>query len=297
MFSRTSIRRPSGEGDIQWLSSSPIRQRPRRRLTGLLVLLGPLVVIAALTVLLVDFAPKQSSVARTTSPRLEQAPAGNDNFPTASTKPAGSQTAPRTILPGPNYPAGDQRPINAPRQAAEAPATSQQMATAVEGTTPSNLNRIPDAATPAAVIPAPAAPPVSVGAPMSLLPGGDSSSQTSNFQADAQASSAPAQAPVNLAGAFPTAPATGAADASDGQDFAVYLDEAAPDEAAARALLGDVQRKYGSQLAGNRLTYRRVKVGDSQMYRVRMSGLSQSRASELCEALKGAGGACEVGPR
>ena len=33
------------------------------------------------------------------------------------------------------------------------------------------------------------------------------------------------------------------------------------------------------------------------MYRVRMSGLTQTRASELCDSLKQSGGGCEVGPR
>lgn len=234
------------DGGVKWLSSTTIRQR-RSRLPALFALLAPLVVIAGLTVLIVDFTPRATA----TPPLL------SSSQPAASTPPPRSPEyepprlpetpAVRTILPSPVAPVA--RPADQPEAAMMTPE------------------------------PPPAANP----APEDILP-----------------SSAPVeQKSVNLAGAFPAqAPASATGEPTpDAAEYAVYFDEAAPGEPEARSLLGEVQKKYAGQLAGGRLTYRRVRVGDGYMFRVRLSGLSQSRAAELCGSLKAGGANCEVGPR
>jgi hypothetical protein len=240
----TRFKRPEPpEGGVKWLSSTAIRQR-RSRLPALFVLLAPLVVIAGLTVLIVDFTPRSTA----TPPLLSSSkPAASPPPPkSAEYEPPRLPETPavRTVLPSPVAPVA--RPASPPEIAMVAPEP-------------------PASSIPEDVVPlAPVAP-----------------------------------KPVNLAGAFPAqppAPLTGEP-TPDAAEFAVYFDEAAPGEPEARSLLGEVQKKYAGQLAGGRLTYRRVRVGDSYMFRVRMSGLSQSRATELCESLKAGGAGCEVGPR
>ncbi|MDB5596455.1 MAG: hypothetical protein JWM36_3416 [Hyphomicrobiales bacterium] len=242
------LKRPEPpDGGVKWLSSTAIRQR-RSRLPALVALVAPLVVIASLTVLIVDFTPRATA----TPPLLSSSKPADSTPPPRSAEyepPRLPETpAVRTILPSPVAPAA--RSPSPPEPAMVTPDP------------PAVASSIPEDAAPAAVAPV-------------------------------------EQKPVNLAGAFPTqtpASTTGEPGA-DGAEYAIYFDEAAPGEPEARSLLGEVQKKYAGQLAGGRLTYRRVRVGDGYMFRVRMSGLSQSRAAEICESLKASGAGCEVGPR
>ncbi|MDB5649983.1 MAG: hypothetical protein JWL62_1503 [Hyphomicrobiales bacterium] len=237
--------------EVQWLSSTAIRQR-RSRVPRSIALFAPLVVIALLTVLIVGIAPRStatppllSSIKPTEAPAAKVAEAEQTR--------AREANAVRTILPSPVTPGPRPAPTPEPQPLSSAPEPmTQSMAVPPDEPTLEDTTSTPPAE----------------------------------------------QKAVNLSGAFPTpAPAPATGEPADGSEFAVYFDEAAPGEQEARSLLGDVQKKYAGQLAGGRLTYRRVRVGDSYMYRVRMSGLTQSRATELCEALKAGGGGCEVGPR
>lgn len=75
--------------------------------------------------------------------------------------------------------------------------------------------------------------------------------------------------------------------------FAVQF-SAADSEAEARRLMLDVAAKYKSHLGGRRLGYRRAKVGDKVVYRVRIAGVSKESAVAICEKVKSAGGNCFV---
>jgi cell division septation protein DedD len=78
-----------------------------------------------------------------------------------------------------------------------------------------------------------------------------------------------------------------------GGGFAVQL--AAPgSEAEARITISRIQQRYGSALGGRQPTVRKATVGERDVYRVRVVGLSQTDANGLCERLKSSGGSCFV---
>ena len=60
------------------------------------------------------------------------------------------------------------------------------------------------------------------------------------------------------------------------------------------ASISRIQQRYGSALGGLQPTVRKATVGDKDVYRVRLVGLSQSDANGVCEKLKTAGGSCFV---
>lgn len=106
------------------------------------------------------------------------------------------------------------------------------------------------------------------------------------------ASTSPAATPATTAprAASPQSPAMAATPSGD---YAVQL--AAPgSQHAAQTAIANLQRRYGSTLAGHQPLVRKATVGSRDVYRVRVVGLSRSDANGLCEKLKGAGGNCFV---
>ncbi|HUZ66914.1 MAG TPA: hypothetical protein VMU56_04535 [Beijerinckiaceae bacterium] len=81
---------------------------------------------------------------------------------------------------------------------------------------------------------------------------------------------------------------------ASGAHFAAYLTSST--EAQARQQLVPLQRKYGSELGGHRLSYHRMRVGGAVVYRVRAGLLSKPQADALCQKIQTAGGSCDVGP-
>ena len=78
-----------------------------------------------------------------------------------------------------------------------------------------------------------------------------------------------------------------------GGGFAVQL--AAPgSESEARAAISRLQQRYGAALGGRQPTVRKATVGEKEIYRVRVVGLSQADANGMCEKLKSSGGSCFV---
>jgi hypothetical protein len=257
----------------------------------LIILVAPLALIAVLAIVIVDMAPKSGS--RTT----RQAAGESETVATIPPRiQAQQQSQPLVAAQAPA--------VRDVRTTPSAPADSPPRGPAAfASSTPPTV--VPSIATPLAPIPQRSEPqqaaslfetPVDSGSSMNSSASDAATSTVPQSPPTTDGSAARTGAPVDLTGAFPTSTPAGT-DTVDGQDYAVYFDEAAPDEQEARNLLGEVQRKYGAQLAGGRLTYRRVRVGDATLYRVRMSGMSQARASELCASLKANGGGCEVGPR
>jgi hypothetical protein len=213
---RTTSKSP----EVRWLASTQIRQRPRRRLRGLVVAL----VLAEIVFVAVVFLAQRRGA---DPPRGQIAVAPKTDAPAAVPDLRG------TIPPA--QPAAPDRPSE--------PAVSV----------------VPDAQT----------------------------------DTDQPPDPPPAASPVT--GAFP-------APSSDGDDptaanFAVYLNEFAPDQAGALALAIGAQRRFGAALGGARFSYKRVRAADNDVFRLRVSGFSRERASQICEAVTEMGGACEVGPK
>jgi cell division septation protein DedD len=78
-----------------------------------------------------------------------------------------------------------------------------------------------------------------------------------------------------------------------GGGFAVQL-AGAGSESEARATISRLQQRYGAALGGRQPVVRKATVGDRDVYRVRVVGLSQGDANGLCERLKSAGGTCFI---
>jgi cell division septation protein DedD len=109
------------------------------------------------------------------------------------------------------------------------------------------------------------------------------------------ASTSPAATPPSAAtrAASPQAAAVPSTQRSGGGGFAVQL--AAPgSESEARSVISRIQQRYGSALGGRQPTVRKAMVGEREVFRVRVVGLSQGDANGLCERLKSAGGSCFV---
>ena len=78
-----------------------------------------------------------------------------------------------------------------------------------------------------------------------------------------------------------------------GAAWAVYFDRF-PDQKSVAAQINALQGKYGAHLGGRRLTYARA-ADDS--WRVRVAGLTEEAAGEICEKVRKTGGACAIGGR
>ena len=78
-----------------------------------------------------------------------------------------------------------------------------------------------------------------------------------------------------------------------GGSFAVQFG-AANTEADARALMAKIAGKYRAQLGGHRPTFKKAKVGDKTVYRVRVGGVSKDSATGICDKVKAGGGACFI---
>jgi hypothetical protein len=111
---------------------------------------------------------------------------------------------------------------------------------------------------------------------------------------DVQSPDAPTPAST-ITGAFPT-PSSDAADPA-ASNFAVYLNEFAPDQSGALALAIGAQRRFGAVLGGARFSYKRVRAAGNEVWRLRVAGFSRERAAQICQAVSEMGGACEVGPK
>lgn len=99
-----------------------------------------------------------------------------------------------------------------------------------------------------------------------------------------------ASAPVHSAAR--TAPVA----AQAGRNFEAVL--AAPSsELEARGTLSTLQRKYGTELAGYRLTFHHAKRAGQTVYEVRVAGLANDAAQALCDKLTKAGGSCDIEPQ
>lgn len=96
------------------------------------------------------------------------------------------------------------------------------------------------------------------------------------------------QAPARRA-AKPAAPPT----AAEAAYSAILASPAAETEA--RAMLAELSKKYGTALAGHRLTYHRAKGAEGIIYQVRVAGLASGDAQALCTKLGKAGASCQVG--
>jgi hypothetical protein len=99
-----------------------------------------------------------------------------------------------------------------------------------------------------------------------------------------------------ITGTFP-APNSDPSDDPAAPNFAVYLNEFAPDQAGALALAIGAQRRFGAALGGARFSYKRVRAADNDVWRLRVSGFSRERAGQISQAVTELGGACEVGPK
>ncbi|MDF2115673.1 SPOR domain-containing protein [Roseiarcaceae bacterium H3SJ34-1] len=81
--------------------------------------------------------------------------------------------------------------------------------------------------------------------------------------------------------------------ASTSGAFAAQL--AAPtSEAEARSVMSMLAKRYGGELSGHKLSFRKATVGDKTVYRVRAAGLSQEVATGICTKLTAKGGNCFV---
>jgi hypothetical protein len=140
--------------------------------------------------------------------------------------------------------------------------------------TPKTANR----AAPPATTPAPPKPAAAVAPKPAAPKPAPKPAQTAAVQQDGQDDDAPAK-PAR------TAASTG------GGGFSVQL--AAPgSEAEARQVAQRLGEKYSSALGGRRPSVQ--KASDKAIYRVRVTGLSREGATEVCEKVKSAGGACFV---
>jgi hypothetical protein len=99
-----------------------------------------------------------------------------------------------------------------------------------------------------------------------------------------------------ITGAFP-APSSNPTNDSAASNFAVYVNEFAPDQAAALALAIGAQHRFGAALGGARFSYKRVRAADNDVWRLRVAGFSRERAGQICQTVTKMGGVCEVGPR
>ena len=78
-----------------------------------------------------------------------------------------------------------------------------------------------------------------------------------------------------------------------GATWAVYFDRF-PDQKSVAAQINALQGKYGPHLGGRRLTYARA---SDKSWRVRVAGLTEEAAGEICEKVRKTGGACAIGGR
>ncbi|MBN9081659.1 MAG: hypothetical protein BGP04_11045 [Rhizobiales bacterium 62-17] len=161
------------------------------------------------------------------------------------------------------------------------PAAARPAAAPIASVTPSLANNPPPV--PAMRPAAPAAPAAAPAAPKT----------TARATAAAPAAPAPAAERPQAEAAAPRPQAERTASATASGDYAVQL--AAPgSEAEARQVMSRLTQRYGSELSGRKLTFKKATVGDKSVYRVRVSGLSHENATGLCTKLQAKGGNCFV---
>jgi hypothetical protein len=81
--------------------------------------------------------------------------------------------------------------------------------------------------------------------------------------------------------------------ASTGGAFAAQLAAPASEEEA-RSVMSTLAKRYGSELGGHKLTWRKATVGDKTVYRIRAGNLSQEAANGICTKMQAKGGSCFV---
>lgn len=109
------------------------------------------------------------------------------------------------------------------------------------------------------------------------------------------ASTSPASTPTTSAPRAPSPQSAAVASTPRGAGGGYAVQLAAPgSEAEARTAISRIQQRYGSALGGRQPTVRKATVGEKDVYRVRVVGLSQTDANGLCERLKSSGGSCFV---
>jgi hypothetical protein len=100
--------------------------------------------------------------------------------------------------------------------------------------------------------------------------------------------------PVKVANVDPAGTVDDDEDTGSGAaGFSVQL-AAAPSAGEAEHVMNKLAQKYSATLAGHKLKFRRAKVNDKSVFRVRVGGLTKGSAVKLCEALKSKGGSCFI---
>lgn len=151
----------------------------------------------------------------------------------------------------------------------------------------------PDGSVVAEDPPADAAAPVAA-QPAAAKPTAQAPKAPNDAAADPSPVSSRAGKPVKMANADPAATADDDADAGSGASgFSVQL-AAAPSASEAEHVMNKLAQKYSATLAGHKLKFRRAKVNDKSVFRVRVGGLTKGGAVKLCETLKSKGGSCFV---
>jgi hypothetical protein len=144
----------------------------------------------------------------------------------------------------------------------------------------------PRAAAPAAPL-SPAAPPAKPSVAKSSTPKTTTHAVTPPTTAAAKPKPVPVK-PTRVAEATPEAAPAGAA-ASNGSGFAVQL--AAPaTEKEAREASSRLEHQFAGALDGHQPAIHRAKVGEKDVYRIRVGGLSRDEAVAMCEKIKSSGG-------
>lgn len=151
---------------------------------------------------------------------------------------------------------------------------------------------------PAPAAAAPAAKPAE--APPARVASNEPAQMSSNAASDPSPISAPKGRteargkPVKVANVDPAGTPDDDEDAGSGAaGFSVQL-AAAPSAGEAEHVMNKLAQKYSVTLAGHKLKFRRAKVNDKSVFRVRVGGLTKGGAVKLCEALKSKGGSCFV---
>jgi hypothetical protein len=100
--------------------------------------------------------------------------------------------------------------------------------------------------------------------------------------------------PVKVANVDPAGTVDDDEDTGSGAaGFSVQL-AAAPSAGEAEHVMNKLAQKYSATLAGHKLKFRRAKVNDKSVFRVRVGGLTKGSAVKLCEAPKSKGGSCFI---
>jgi hypothetical protein len=156
------------------------------------------------------------------------------------------------------------------------------------------------ASAPAPVVRAPAAAPAPAATPAAIAPVRQIAAPAAPVAPKVTARATPPvptigdNAPRNLAPIVASAtPSTAAPRGGGAGPFAVQL--AAPGSVAeANAAIARLKQRHAAELGGSQLVSVRASVNGKDIYRVRVTGLSQDGANGLCNRLKAGGGSCFV---